>query len=90
MEHIASIVVGVLLPAIVSGIDGLLAKKGIQAPTGWILAGLCLLVGIVYTAYSWITPGVVQEQVAVFASSSIGTAVLVYELLLKKNGLDSK
>jgi hypothetical protein len=89
MENFAPVLIGSVIPGVVAFIEKYLLKKGVEVPTGWVLGAIFLVLGMGYTLYAWLTPGVVKEQVAVFASSSIGTAVLLYELYLK-HGLDSE
>ena len=79
MEQFLSILIGVVLPPVVNLVK---SKLGLSSDNALLLIGL--LIGVLYTAYAWFVPNVTQEAVAMFATSSLGTAMLVYQRFLRK------
>ena len=78
MEQFIPLVIGALLPPIVSRVSSSLK---VSHSTALIILAACI--GVLYTAYTFYVPGATQDHIASFALSAVGTAVLVYEKFLR-------
>lgn len=74
-----AVVVGAL---VINGLTTL--AKHFNIPSKYALVGAALLASIGYTAFTMYIPVDIQSNVLAFGTSAVGTAVLVYEFLLKQ------
>ena len=76
-------------PVLASAITGavmyivacLVKKTGL--PSKYIVAGLTVLVGVGYTAFTKWVPVEVQENIVAFASTALATSWAIYEMIHK-------
>lgn len=60
-----------------------LAKRW-NMPSEWMLLIMAAVAGAGYQVFQMYVPVETQQHVVLFATQSVGTAVLVYEFLIKK------
>lgn len=78
-----AIVTGSLLPWVTE-----FFKKKYPTLSGHtVLVVLSLIAGVLFTVYNWYTPADLKSLVALFITSTTGTATAVYTWFLKNNAV---
>lgn len=85
-ELIASLGIGALLPVAVDFLKKHIKIKGEPIRGKHALTIIAIVIGILATGYNMIIPEAFKLQVELFASSTIGFAVLVYEWFIRNGG----
>lgn len=73
----AAAIAGVLMLVVAQ----LVKKTGLEGK--YVAAGLCVLIGLAYTAFVTYVPVAVQQNVIAFASTAFTTSWALYEMLWK-------
>jgi len=84
METITSLVIGAFLPYFIAR----LKKIGMTSMQAHL--AIAIIMAITYVVFDFFTPFSIKENVYQFVSQASFTAVLVYEILLKKKDRKSK
>lgn len=85
-ELIASLGIGALLPVAVDFLKTHLTIKGEPIRGKHALTIIAISIGVIATVYNMLIPEAYKLQVELFASSTIGFAVLVYEWFIRNGG----